>query len=121
MKEIQNGELSYIFLGGEFSHSVLKLPGEGDFRVQHYHGGTIRATEKNTRDYILTAQAYVKKFAAGCLYARVDGLIVNGVFHLMELELIEPYLFLNNYPEAFLRYYETLLAIIPQESPVKKN
>jgi hypothetical protein len=36
----------------------------------------------------------VKKFAPDCLYARVDGIVRNGTFFLMELELIEPLLFL---------------------------
>lgn len=107
VEEIGQGELSLIFLGNEYSHSVLKLPKAGDFRVQHFHGGTIRHYEPSAEP-IKTAQVYIDKHAAGCLYARVDGLFVNGVFQLMELELIEPYLFLDTSPGAYDRYYEAL-------------
>ena len=57
---------------------------------------------------IAEAQKYIDQFAKDTLYARVDGVWSNGRFELMELELIEPYLFfftnnlsLNNYYEAF--------------------
>jgi hypothetical protein len=39
-----------------------------------------------------------------CAYARVDGCVVDGRFLLMELELIEPYLFLGSHPEAPARF-----------------
>lgn len=107
IREIAEGEWSFIFLDGRFSHSVLKKPKRGDFRVQEYHGGTadtVEATEK----HIQSASAYVKQFAKGCLYARVDGILIDDELHLMELELIEPYLFLGKHPEAYQRYTEAL-------------
>lgn len=109
-EEITKGELSLIFLGNRYSHSVIKLPKQGDFRVQHFHGGTVH-TLSPEKKLVQTAQAYVDKFAPGCLYARVDGLMIGGEFHLMELELIEPYLFLDSSPGAYERYYESLLRI----------
>jgi glutathione synthase/RimK-type ligase-like ATP-grasp enzyme len=111
MEEIVGGELSFIFLGNRYSHSVLKLPKQGDFRVQHFHGGTVRTCNPK-EEQIKAAQAFVDRFAAGCLYARVDGLVINGTFQLMELELIEPYLFLDTSPGAYERYYEALLRVI---------
>ena len=45
-------------------------------------------------------------------YARVDGIISNGTFVLMELELIEPYLFLNCHELGFDNYYQGLLQLI---------
>lgn len=107
MKEIFEGEWSFIFLGGQYSHSSLKSAGKDDFRVQHYHGGTFRAMEPAEK-HIGAAAAYVDTFAKGCLYARVDGLLVNDEFRLMELELIEPYLFLATHPAALNNYYEAL-------------
>jgi hypothetical protein len=38
----------------------------------------------------------------------VDGLIIDGEFHLMELELIDPYLFLSTYPQGYENYYAAL-------------
>jgi len=92
--EVQaEGEWSYLYFNGNFSHAILKKPGNTDFRVQHYFGGTIHTPPINP-DYIQQTNTYVKKFAPDCLYARVDGIVRNGTFFLMELELIEPLLFL---------------------------
>ena len=39
--EVQSeGEWSLLFFGGCYSHSVIKRPHRGDFRVQREHGGT---------------------------------------------------------------------------------
>lgn len=111
MEEIQNGEVSFIFIGGQYSHSVLKLPKSDDFRVQHYYGGTIQNYEPKA-EHITAALEYVSLYAGGCLYARVDGLLVKDNFQLMELELIEPYLYLGEHPEGYQHYYEALLNFI---------
>ena len=111
VNEIVDGELSFIFFGGEYNHAVIKLPKTGDFRVQHFHGGTIKKYEA-APEHIVAAKKYTDQFAAGCLYARVDGLIIEGSFKLMELELIEPYLFLNTDNGAYERYYEALLRLM---------
>jgi glutathione synthase/RimK-type ligase-like ATP-grasp enzyme len=92
--EVQTeGEWSFLYFNGQFSHAILKKPGNTDFRVQHYFGGTIHTPSINA-EHIQQTIIYVKKFAPDCLYARVDGIIRNGTFYLMELELIEPLLFL---------------------------
>ena len=112
IKEIETeGEWSFLFFDGKYSHSVLKKPRSGDFRVQHCHGGTIH-TEATTALHIATAKKYVDLFAKNCLYARVDGIMVNGEFLLMELELIEPFLFLSYHPESFENYYTALKRLI---------
>lgn len=111
VREISGGELSFIFLGGQYSHCVLKLPKKDDFRVQHFHGGTIRKFDPSPV-LISSASDYVRQFAPGCLYARVDGLVVDNGFKLMELELIEPYLFLDTEPLAYQRYYDALVKML---------
>jgi glutathione synthase/RimK-type ligase-like ATP-grasp enzyme len=111
MPEIVDGEWSYLFFNGRFSHSLLKKPAKGDFRVQHYHGGTISKVTASP-EQIKSAGLYVEKFATDTLYARVDGVHRDGELYLMELELIEPYLFLNTDPEAFQNYYVALTEII---------
>ncbi len=109
VEEILEGEWSFLFFGGQYSHSLLKTPKQNDFRVQHYLGGSISYPEAS-EEHISQAREYVEKFAQNTLYARVDGVIINGVFHLMELELIEPYLFLkeNHFPN-YLKAVNTLL------------
>ena len=39
------GEWSLVFLGGEYSHAVLKRPAGGDFRVQEHLGGNSAPAE----------------------------------------------------------------------------
>lgn len=108
VKEINEGEWSYLFFNGHFSHCILKTPKPGDFRVQHHHGGTISFPQPETK-HIEQAEKFIRAFADETLYARVDGVIINDDFNLMELELIEPYLFLNNDETLMERYYRALI------------
>jgi len=107
----EEGEWSLLFFGGKFSHCLLKKAKAGDFRVQHYLGGTIHPQIPSTQ-LLASAQKYVDQFANGCLHARVDGVMVNGIFHLMELELIEPFLFLFTDENSYENYYQGLSEIL---------
>ncbi|MDG1276392.1 MAG: glutathione synthetase [Algoriphagus sp.] len=108
IKEVAEvGEYSLIFFNGKFSHTVLKTPAKDDFRVQHYFGGTI-ATIQPSAKMLDSCQKLVDEFASDSLYVRVDGVEVDGVFHLMELEMIEPYLFLVLDEKAIPNYKEAL-------------
>jgi glutathione synthase/RimK-type ligase-like ATP-grasp enzyme len=111
IKEIADGEWSFIFFNGQYSHSALKVPKQGDFRVQHYHGGSIIYPNPNAK-HIQQAEKYVQKFAKGTLYARVDGIVIDETLCLMEIELIEPYLFLNAEMERQEHYYQALISLI---------
>jgi glutathione synthase/RimK-type ligase-like ATP-grasp enzyme len=100
------GEWSLIFFNGAYSHSVLKKPLQGDFISNH---GSRSLAEPKVA-YIDVAKLFVERFASDCLYVRVDGVVAEGNFLLMELELIEPYLYLSYVPdgEAYARYYDAL-------------
>jgi hypothetical protein len=108
VKEVAEvGEYSMIFFNQKFSHAVLKTPAPSDFRVQHYYGGKIK--EINPNGILLdSAQKLIDRFGNGTLYGRVDGVLIDDVFHLMELELIEPYLFLGLSDKAIPNYKEAL-------------
>ncbi len=108
MPEIQeHGELSLLFFGGKFSHAVLKKPSAGEFRVQSQFGGNYRAIEASD-ELITTAQEIISTFGGDLVYARVDGIMSNGKFLLMELELIEPDLYFDYDPGAKSRYIKAL-------------
>jgi glutathione synthase/RimK-type ligase-like ATP-grasp enzyme len=108
MPEIrEEGEWSLIFFGGKFSHALLKRSKQGDFRVQHYLGGSIHPGTPPAQ-LLRAASGIVTRFAGGCLYARVDGIYSNEVFTLMELELIEPFLFLDSDADSYGNYYAAL-------------
>lgn len=94
------GEYSLFYFGGTFSHAIIKRPAVGDFRVQDQFGGYEEAVEapESARSLARCAlDATAKLTATGILaYARVDMLRdEEGIFRLMELELIEPSLFLR--------------------------
>ncbi|MEQ9424421.1 MAG: glutathione synthetase [Cyclobacteriaceae bacterium] len=93
IKEIESGEWSYIFFNKKFSHAVIKKPTGSDFRVQNDFGGTSEILEP-PKGTISQAQKVLDVIPDELLYARVDGLVIDGRFYLMELELIEPELFL---------------------------
>jgi glutathione synthase/RimK-type ligase-like ATP-grasp enzyme len=102
LPQIAEGEWSLIFLGGAFSHAVRKRPAPGEFRVQEMFGG--RTTPAAAPPWMIAAAQDVLAALPGVpalagaappLYARVDGVEADGKLLLMELELIEPALFLR--------------------------
>ena len=99
MKEIFEGEISMIFLGKKFSHAIIKLPREDEFRVQIELGGTEELTNLSP-ELIKQGQKIINAVEGNLLYTRVDGIVRDGKFLLMELELIEPELWFRYYPEA---------------------
>jgi glutathione synthase/RimK-type ligase-like ATP-grasp enzyme len=113
------GEWSFIFFNGQYSHTVLKTAKSGDFRVQHFFGGSVHTPEPPA-ELLGAATRIVEQFAADCLYARVDGVELNGELMLMELELIEPFLFLSTSEGALERYYQAFLQLT-EESSVCNN
>ena len=96
---IAAGEWSIILFGGKFSHAVLKTPVAGEFRVQPHLGGTDKIAAPPNGAIALAQQALAAA-PAPALYARVD-MIANaaGALTIMELELIEPALFLHDAPD----------------------
>ncbi len=88
-----------IFLGGAFSHAVGKVPRRGDFRVQPEYDAAIAACAP-ALDELAAAHRILAEVDEDLLYARVDlarGL--DGRPALIELELIEPDLYLDYDPE----------------------
>ena len=106
-----DGEWSFIFLGGQLSHVIVKRPGATDFRSQEIYGGTVEAVSPPAH---LTRQAtaIVNRYATGCLYARVDGIEEDGTLLLSELELTEPSLYLGHHEEAHTRFAEAIAAAL---------
>ncbi len=118
MEEIvREGEWSLMFFGNQFSHAVLKKPLKGDFRVQQEFGGET-LTKSPPRNLIQGASDVLNAVDADCLYARVDGIEKNGSFVLMELELIEPFLFLETDSLAAKNFAAAIQSLqSPQSAP----
>ena len=91
----ETGELSLLYFGGAFSHAISKRPQPGDFRVQPEYEGIIAAYDP-APDERAAAEAILAEVDEPLLYARVD--LVRGLEGapvLMELELVEPDLYLE--------------------------
>jgi glutathione synthase/RimK-type ligase-like ATP-grasp enzyme len=110
----RDGEWSLVFVAGAYSHAVLKRPRSGDFRVQREHGGTLEPAEPAASVIAGAARALaaIPFGDVAPLYARVDGCIVKGELLLMELEVLEPELFLRCAPQSADRLADALLARI---------
>lgn len=112
------GEWSLTCFGGAYSHAVRKTAAKGDFRVQEEHGGRVHLEQPSPA--LLTAAETVLQGAAALVgldrplvYARVDLVEVPyGPPLLMELELIEPELFLRADDEAPRRFAKACLAAL---------
>ncbi|MFL5581566.1 MAG: RimK family alpha-L-glutamate ligase [Gemmatimonadaceae bacterium] len=113
---VREGEWSIVFLGGARSHAVVKRPAAGDFRVQAEHGGSAARAEPGAP---IARQAEAALAAATrlagvsldrCLYARVDGYEDADGLVVMEMELLEPSLFLASDAAAPARFADAVLA-----------
>jgi glutathione synthase/RimK-type ligase-like ATP-grasp enzyme len=103
----ENGEVSLVFFGGRYSHAIRKLPAKGDFRVQDQHGGTLHPHEPTARE-LAVGMAALAAAPTSAAYARVDLVEWEGNPVIMELEMIEPELFLRRSPEGLQRFAQVL-------------
>lgn len=96
----EEGEYSLLFFGGRFSHALIKRPQAGEYRVQPHLGG--REAACDLPDGALGVATAALAAAPGrCAYARVDLIRGrDGELKVIELELIEPALWLNLAPGA---------------------
>lgn len=93
-----SGEISLIYIDGAFSHAIDKRPRLGDFRVQPEYGARI-APHRAADDEVAAAEAILAGIDEPLLYARVDLVrTLDGTPALMELELVEPDLYLEHDP-----------------------
>lgn len=103
--EVQDpGEWALIFFDGQFSHALRKIPKRGDFRVQSDHGGTVVFEPNPPESLLHQATKALEAVDEPLLYARVDGVVRDGLLYVMELELVEPELFLRAHPDAPMRF-----------------
>lgn len=89
----EEGEYSFVFIDGLFCHALLKTAKSGDYRIQSTYGGQETPVIPHRSD-LAAAAAVLRTLDETPLYARVDMLRGDdGALLLMELELIEPYLY----------------------------
>jgi hypothetical protein len=113
-----SGEKSLFFFESRFSHAVRKVAADGEIRVQREYGGTYSAFDPDPATLALAWRA----LAAAPLppaYARVDIVAgADGEPLVMELELIEPDLYLDFAPDggdAFVAVVRQALGLAPSQ------
>ena len=109
---VEFGEISLMFMGGEFTHAVRKIAKDGDFRVQDDHGGRVEVHKASLAE-IEFGLASLEACPYKTAYARIDIVRDNsGQLSLCELELIEPELWFRNFPPAATKLAKTCKEIL---------
>jgi glutathione synthase/RimK-type ligase-like ATP-grasp enzyme len=102
------GEYSCLLFGGRFSHAIVKRPKAGDYRVQPHLGGSEHPCPPPEGAIDLAHEALAAA-PADAAYARVDMVRDNeGKLAIIELELIEPALWLQHAPDGGESFARTL-------------
>lgn len=106
----EEGEFTFLFIDGDFSHAVLKRAAEGEYRIQSLYGGSEHDFTPSVADRA-TARAVVGALPfAPPLYCRIDmARLPSGELAVMEAEMIEPYLYPEQGPELGPRVAQAIL------------
>lgn len=105
---LDEGELSFAVIDGEVSHVLRKRPAAGDFRAHGIYGGTVEAHAPAAGDLAEVRDLYAR-LPFELDYARIDVVRFEGRLAVLELELIEPILYLALAPGAADRLASAVL------------
>lgn len=99
---VSAGETSLVYFDSAFSHAVVKHPKSGDIRIQTQHGGSTRAAVVPA-SAIAEGRRILAMLPAQTTYARVDVVLcdrpgLDPKLWLMEVEVLEPSLYLDHAP-----------------------
>jgi hypothetical protein len=100
-----------MYFNGVHSHSILKSPKAGDFRVQEEYGSEIRLIEPEPA-LLKAGNAAIAAVGQKLLYARADLVRSDDMFRVMELELVEPSLYLRIDPSAPDRFADAVALLL---------
>ncbi|WP_295700448.1 hypothetical protein [Lapillicoccus sp.] len=100
--QVSQGERSLVFFDGVYSHAVRKVPAEGDYLCHEHHGGSAHFHDADSAE-LRVALAALACVPAEPAYARVDLINWQDAPVVIELELIEPDLFLRGDPDRIDR------------------
>lgn len=106
---MSEGEWSYILIDGAVSHVLRKRPATGDYRAHGIYGGTVEPATP-TRDDLAQIEDMWRALPFDLAYARLDVLRVDDRLAVLELEAIEPMLYLDLAPGSADRLARAVLA-----------
>jgi glutathione synthase/RimK-type ligase-like ATP-grasp enzyme len=104
----RDGETSIVCLDGQPTHAVRKKPAVGEFRIHEHRGGTAELIPLQP-DLADLASRILDRLPLQPAIARVDLLPYEDRAYVMELELVEPYLWLELAPAAAYRLADSLV------------
>jgi glutathione synthase/RimK-type ligase-like ATP-grasp enzyme len=108
---LDEGELSFVFIGGVLSHVLRKRPATGDFRAHGIYGGTVEVTPTDPSD-ASEVQWMLARLPFDLLCARIDVVRIDGRLAVLELELIEPMLYVALAPGSAERLADAAITRI---------
>lgn len=108
---VEEGEFSLMYFNGAYSHGILKVPRHGDFRVQEEYGSQILPIVPEP-ELLAAGNAAIAAVGQKLLYARADFVRSGDAFRLMELELVEPGLYLRTDAGAPDRFADAIAALV---------
>lgn len=104
------GELSIMLVDGRVTHGIRKRPAAGEYRIHEQYGGRFEQLDP-APGVVALAERICAALPAPALYARVDLLEIAGSWHVVEVEVTEPRLFLEFAPaEATQRLVAAVMA-----------
>jgi glutathione synthase/RimK-type ligase-like ATP-grasp enzyme len=112
---VSEGEYSLMFFGGQFSHAIIKNAKAGDYRTQPHLGGSELPCDPppGSQEVAVAALTAAPELPA---YARVDLIrLDDGQLAVIELELIEPSLWINHAPDGGASFAAAILERAQQE------
>ena len=114
---VTTGEDTLVAIAGRVTHGLRKKANAGDFRVQDDHGGTVHPLEPSVEQV-----EFAERALAACdevpAYGRVDLVrLDDGSLAVMELELVEPELWLRLHPPAADQMAAAIAATVAERSP----
>lgn len=103
-----SGEISLIYFNNEFSHAIRKTPAQQEFRIHSEYGGSRSAFQP---DSVLIQQGkkILETVGQTLLFSRVDVIETQNGAVLIELEIIDPMLFLGYSSQAPQRFAEAVV------------
>lgn len=112
-----DGEACLVYFGGTYSHAAHRRPKRGEWRANSAYGVEIHPITPEPA-WLNCATAVLAALPVPPAYARVDGLISqDGTYHINEIELIEPALYLAQQPASVEILCDTIKKTIQAATP----
>jgi uncharacterized protein (UPF0248 family) len=111
---VQEGEISVFVFDGKIGHAVRSNTQPNDYRVQFEHGGITTVLKEISTEMLELVHAAIAVCPETPVYARVDMIrnALTGRLCIIELELIEPNLFLEHAPDDGIAFVRAVLQTI---------